>query len=108
MVPLYDGEENWVFRMEYGDKTEGGFTSGAEKEENTVAITEKIEGETGRSRSPLILYVLETEEEREEVTETRQESLRREMPGPRSFMMKFLFPARWGRPPERTTWRRAT
>ncbi len=71
MAALYDGDGNRVFRMEYGGRTGGGSVSGAEKEENTTSITEEIEREAGRSGSPLIPHAWETEEEQEEVTETR-------------------------------------
>lgn len=71
LAALYDGDGNRVFRMEYGDKTDGISINGADKEENSVSITEETKGEAGRSGSPLIPHVHETEETQEEITETR-------------------------------------
>ncbi len=71
LAALYDGDGNRVFRMEYGDKTGGISINGADKEENSVSITEETKGEAGRSGSPLIPHVHETEETQEEITETR-------------------------------------
>ena len=71
MAALYDGDGNRVFRMEYGGRTGGGSVSGAEKEETSESITQETGGEAGRSGSPLIPHAWETEEEQEEVTETR-------------------------------------
>ena len=71
LAALYDGDGNRVFRMEYGDKTDGISINGADKEENSVSITEETKGEAGRSGSPLIPHVHETKETQEEITETR-------------------------------------